>query len=227
MNPENIWNGKNAKLPENFIKEILTTHNTYRSTIAQGNVDSVSGKLPSATNMVQIYWDEKLSRKAQLWANNCEPHHSGEQFRALSGKHIGENIFLKTSAGEIKPELMDWEGAIKIWFEQAKFFNKKDIYPFQTQPASESFSQLSWAKSQYVGCGYATYKSPNGDTNQYYVCHYSPGGNTIIKEMYNEGDSCSKCPNGYECKSEYKGLCCMTNFCSKTSLEIKKRLLKQ
>ena len=36
--PVNIWAKKDLKMENQFISAILTSHNTYRSTIAQGGV---------------------------------------------------------------------------------------------------------------------------------------------------------------------------------------------
>lgn len=223
-NPTNIWEGNSSKLPDKHILSILQSHNNYRSQIANGEAKSNTENLPKSANMVQLYWHETLARNAQIWANNCEYKNSGEQLRSIAGKFIGENIFKTTTSGEIKPDLMDWDGIIQKWQEESKKFSIKDIYPFQPSEKYKNFSQLAWANSLYVGCGYSAYKNKNGDTNQLYVCQYSPGGNILINELYNEGEVCSNCPTGYLCKSEYKGLCCVEKFCMKDSISIKKRL---
>ena len=171
--------------------------------------------LPKATNMVQLYWDDTLARNSQLWANNCKDSNSGEQLRSKSGRFVGENIFKTITSGDIKPDLMDWDGIIAKWYDEVNYFSVKDLYPFQPTDKSKKFSQMAWAESLYVGCGYSAYKSSNGDTNQLYVCQYSPGGNVVIKEIYKEGEVCSNCPKGYVCKSQYKGICCVEKFAIK------------
>ena len=201
--PENLWSGKSKKFPEKLIKTILGLHNSYRSQIAVGTFDNGNGVFPVASNMKQLYWSDKLARKAQLWANNGENKKSAEQYRALAGTTVGENIALKVHAGEVKPELMAWEEVIKNWFKENKYFEVKNIYPFEPQPKAMSFSQIIWAKTEFIGCGYSAFKSKSGDSQQLYVCHYSPGGNELVKEVYNEGELCKKCEEGYSCQSDY------------------------
>lgn len=227
LKPKNLWKGNGKKMDTNLIRLIVEEHNKYRSDVAQGNLNNKSGKFPSAVNMNQLYWSEKLARKAQMLANKCSNKPSSEQFRAFAGNKVGENIFLKVSSRDVKPDLMEWEIVIKNWFEENSIFNIKDIQPFQiTSQNTTNFTQIIWAKTEFVGCGYSAFKQENGDSGQLYVCHYSPGGNVVTKEIYIKGDVCSKCPPGYICKSEYEGLCCRDKFCLKGSLEIKNNNLR-
>lgn len=54
---------------------------------------------------------------------------------------VGENLYLKTHKGEVKPELMDWEGAVKTWYEEIKDFDIKNIFPLQqTEKLKDSLS---------------------------------------------------------------------------------------
>ena len=221
--PVNIWKGKT--LPIDFINTILSVHNNYRSKIANGGVDTSNGKMTPATNMVQLYWSKKLSIKAQLIANDCLFKSSVEQIRSNAGEFVGESIYLKAHKGDVKPELMDWEDAIESWYKERLNFDVGDISKYQSFPKTKAFTQIAWANTRFIGCGYSAFKTKSGDTNQLYICHYSPGGNIVLKEMYNsQGKVCSKCPKNYECKSEYDGLCCLNNYCSKDSIEIKHRL---
>jgi hypothetical protein len=43
--------------------------------------------------------------------------------------------------------------------------------------ASGHFTQLVWAGTQKLGCGYAICKGKNGTPGNYLVCEYSPAGN--------------------------------------------------
>jgi hypothetical protein len=225
-NSSNIWKGKSQKFTQDMVKTILTLHNEYRSQIAIGNLTNSFGNFPVSSNMNQLYWSDKLARKAQLWADDCQFNHSADQYRALGGQFVGENIFVKKHAGEVNPDLIDWEGAVEAWFKEYLLFDVKRVYPFENEPKTENFSQLAWAKTQQIGCGYSASKTKEGATIQFYVCHYNPGGNVVVKEVYNDGKLCVRCGEGYSCKSDFSGLCCRDKLCTKGSLEIKSRLRK-
>lgn len=68
------------------------------------------------------------------------------------------------------------------------------------------YTQMLWADTYKVGCGYAFYK--DGKWNRkLYVCNYGPAGNIITTEMYKRGAPCSACPEGTFCSQQYPGLC--------------------
>ena len=64
------------------------------------------------------------------------------------------------------------------------------------------YTQVVWADTFKVGCGFTAYRAPNGWHNKYYVCNYGPAGNIIGGSMYQEGSACSKCPRACD-----NGLC--------------------
>lgn len=76
------------------------------------------------------------------------------------------------------------------------------------------YTQLVWAKTQYVGCGLAIYGDRNttkkiNNKKVYYkrlVCNYAPAGNVIDEQVYQIGAPCSKCPQG-KCNNVRKHLC--------------------
>ncbi|XP_064611671.1 peptidase inhibitor 15-A-like [Liolophura sinensis] len=68
------------------------------------------------------------------------------------------------------------------------------------------YTQVVWAKSTKVGCGYAkcpTLKMPSGNTvkNAIFVaCNYQVAGNYAGLPPFTMGKKCSKCPSGTKCK---------------------------
>jgi len=67
------------------------------------------------------------------------------------------------------------------------------------------YTQVVWANTYKVGCGFTAYEGSDGWYNKYYVCNYGPGGNIIGGSMYEEGDPCTKCPGeNSQCNN---GLC--------------------
>ncbi|XP_049268580.1 venom allergen 5-like [Rhipicephalus sanguineus] len=73
------------------------------------------------------------------------------------------------------------------------------------------FTQVAWAETSYLGCGYAHYKArqnpdPHFPFQKIFACHYAPGGNINGASMYKRGATCSACPDGTTCDSA-SGLC--------------------
>ena len=67
------------------------------------------------------------------------------------------------------------------------------------------YSQVVWAETNLVGCGYVHYKEA-----EWYmtltVCNFAPGGNVNGARggMYKPGEACSVCGEGVGCED---GLC--------------------
>ncbi|XP_036363357.1 uncharacterized protein LOC115217114 isoform X1 [Octopus sinensis] len=176
-------------------ENILKLHNNYRK-----NVD------PPACNMIKLYWDNDLAYVAQKWADNCEFDHDKGNKRRVPGKFsVGQNL----AQGHT-----DWEAAIKGWYSEVKDFQ----YGVNTQNtvAVGHYTQIVWASSTRIGCGYA--KCSNIRT--FYVCNYGPAGNLIgkIGEPYTKCDTKATIK---DCKSSvcYNGGVLDTKTCECTCLE--------
>ncbi|XP_067930719.1 cysteine-rich venom protein-like [Watersipora subatra] len=155
-------------------EEIVSTHNSLRSTI-------------NASNMQKMVWDSELASLAQKWADNCEFDHDNKR-RNIPGRFtVGQNLALGHH---------DWSEALHSWWNEiAEFtYNRQDM---ELEKVGH-FTQMAWAESVKVGCGWAncTNMAP-----RLYVCNYSPGGNFEIWKPYeianDQGDrsACSSCPN--------------------------------
>lgn len=68
------------------------------------------------------------------------------------------------------------------------------------------YTQLVWAETNRVGCGFTSYSTDNRRIN-YYVCNYGPAGNFAGKEVYKMGPACSQCPVQSVCSTQYPNLC--------------------
>merc|ERR1712037_775908 len=71
------------------------------------------------------------------------------------------------------------------------------------------FTQLGWADTYMVGCGYSYYDDPKRGLSKLYVCNYGPGGNLVGDSMYKVGFpglmSCADFDMAQS--SRYVGLC--------------------
>ncbi|GIY91259.1 spider silk-constituting element SpiCE-CMa2 [Caerostris darwini] len=198
---------------EEEITQIVDLHNQKRSTLATGNAG-----LPSSSNMMEMEWDPELAAVAQQYANRCKYAHDPGNCRRVMNFGVGQNIAIQRLTGGHTIPQADWKFAVDDWFSEIRYFNPNMICNFQP-PTSHSeeyrhFSQLSWAKSFRVGCGYVLYKEGNVFKDEtytrLYICNYGPAGNVYGACVYNTGTPCSDCPLNTCCGSgcsQYDGLC--------------------
>lgn len=176
--------------------ESVNTHNYFRA-------------LEPAANMLKLVYSEEMSRVAQGYANKCTWGH-GDLYDC-SGARLGQNLYVSANpngypALNVTKVIAAWNG------------EKKD-YTFQSNsctPGAECghYTQNCWARSGFVGCGFAQCASitVGGQvwTNAIYlVCDYTGPGNVAQSQMYQPGAACSACDTeqtgaGYKCDS---GLC--------------------
>ena len=104
-------------------------------------------------------------------------------------------------------------------------YNSNDIDPFKNPGAAGHYTQVVWAETEEIGCGFTYYNvcshyvtcvsvslnlflqekvGPFNAFKQLVVCNYAKNGNTLSKPMYLQGEACSQCPDGYSCED---GLC--------------------
>ena len=207
---------------ENDKELIVKLHNDYRSKVATGQ-ERNGGGLPTAANMLEMVWDEELSAVAQKLAETCIFKHDCGSCRRVRAFSVGQNIGLSYNLRK-PPAAADWQNFIKGLYNEVSVFNKKYIQPYIPGPYSQEeqyghFTQMVWATSWKIGCGWAVFKEGNTFTS-YTVCNYGPAGNMVKGEMYKAGPPCSACPKnsccGNSCKkrhvaAKYPGLCKVLN----------------
>uniref|UniRef100_A0A5K3EP87 SCP domain-containing protein n=1 Tax=Mesocestoides corti TaxID=53468 RepID=A0A5K3EP87_MESCO len=88
-----------------------------------------------------------------------------------------------------------------------RFANEWIDYDYSTNTCTEAcgnYTQMVWANSTEVGCAIQRCDEirPDWPKPTYLVaCQYKPAGNIPGEMPYEEGESCSKCPEGNECRS--------------------------
>ncbi|XP_044582508.1 venom allergen 5-like [Cotesia glomerata] len=180
--------------------EILKKHNELRNSIASGLVDGQ----PPAENMKELYWDEELAKGAQEWANHCTFAHNPEEQRRIGKfKKLGQNIGITRSRAKKPPTKKDFVKQIKKWFDENESFNFNPINPTDIA-TSGHYTQLAWANTYLVGCGFSRYRS-QGVTYRLYVCNYAAGGNSLKTLPYIEGEH--NCPEEFPPSVTYPALC--------------------
>jgi len=185
---------------------IVDKHNELRRRIANGEDDISS--MPKAGNMMELEWDDEVAKIAQGWANQCYYDH--DKCRITSDgcyDSVGQNIAVQ---GSTKANAdADWAGAIQMWYDEVKDYDPAWAEIF-TSPGKNGgvighFTQVVWANTNKIGCGYIEFygSQPLGKNyyNRYYVCNYAIGGNFSNKPVYLKGDPCSKCPKNTSCNN--------------------------
>jgi len=134
--------------------------------------------LQSATDMELMEWDDEVAAIAQRWTDNCDFAH--DAVRTIPGRFsVGQN--LASGYGT-------WDAAIQGWYDEI------DDFTFGDQGANVfsdvgHYTQLVWAKSAKIGCGY----TECSNLNRFYACNYGPAGNNAWWEPYTQGSKCGDC----------------------------------
>jgi Cysteine-rich secretory protein family len=199
-------------------RAIITFHNKLRNQIATQKT-AIGPKLPYATNMIQMYYSESLGAKAQEWADNCSFSHSDENDRKQPQFNVGENIYrIRNISGSPSK---NWQEPIEAWFSEVVNFGGKTVTQYGDWDNTKRFTQLIWAYSYFIGCGFSSYVEGPGVLTFLYVCHYGPKGNISGMPIYNASltPGCL-CPGNLSCNNlTYSGLCCPTGHCNHNILE--------
>lgn len=177
-------------LTEAEIQEVLKVHNDFRGQVANGQALG----LPSATNMKSLSWNQDLAKVAQVWANQCLFDHDHAGARIVPGyDNVGQNIYLQSISKKVTG--MKITKAVTKWFDEINDFDPEQIDPFKFTYNTGHFSQLAWAETDQIGCGWSNWMQ-EGIWKRMLVCNYAPGGNMIGAPMYKIGDPCSTCTSG-------------------------------
>ncbi|KAF2905917.1 hypothetical protein ILUMI_00259 [Ignelater luminosus] len=152
---------------------ILNKHNALRLQLAKGEV---SGQ-PKACNMKRLKYDSRLADEAQKIANTCKFAHVSVHDSRWTW--IGQNLYMTMSTALSTGA--DWNSAVQVWF------NEHNNYHYPDNPSSNTghYTQVAWADTEFVGCGYTNYENNDGYRyKKLYVCNYGPGGNIVGRPPY-------------------------------------------
>lgn len=143
-----------AKAASNSFAELLAAHNAYRTSLG----------LPP------LRWSGALAANAQSWADHLADigrlEHSGP----------GQNLAWATAGSQSLTQLVNLWGNERVYFRNGEFpavsttGNWMDV---------AHYSQLVWAATTKVGCGFA-----EGDVGDFLVCDYDPPGNVMGERAY-------------------------------------------
>merc|ERR1711962_508057 len=187
---------------------IVEKHNELRSKIARGDeLRGVENKpQPSATNMRQMIWSDELAEVAQRWANQCSQaagNGAHDKLRRTDKfPQPGQNVASLYNDGGKQIDLAT--KMVGLWYDKEVIHMPPAAvseFPKNATKAGATgeighYTQIVWAETSEVGCGYIRYTDEEGTVTDELVCNYGPGGNYHKKPIYDQGEPGSKCPDG-------------------------------
>lgn len=164
-----------AQLSEEDQEILVEQHNLRR-----GQVE------PSAANMQKMRWDKTLKVLAEGYAAKCVWDHNPDL------EDVGENLYITTGP-------LDPSEAVEKWFKE------HENYTYTSNECKEGemcghYTQVVWADSERVGCAAHLCEEVEGlpfEKSTILVCNYFPTGNYVGTKPYEEGESCSRCPENF------------------------------
>ncbi|XP_050090812.1 venom allergen 5-like [Anopheles aquasalis] len=180
-------------LSEVNIKSFMMGHNGLRNKVA------TNARFP-AVDMQFLHWDSFLQAMAERWVRQCLLSYDECDSIGNPPHSVGQNIFFHP-----KPPLKHWEALVlSTWFNE-----KQNLHPTLANGELRSerftnYTQLIWAKSEFVGCGAAQMYG-----GHLVVCYYHPKGNIPGQPVYRVGHRpCTGCPQERSsCSHVFRGLC--------------------
>jgi len=196
------------------IHKILDTHNSMRDFVAcGGEVRGKPGPQPIAANMIKLEWDQELADTAQAWANQCQFKHDCGKCRRVTRFLVGQSMYGSMTQSPGNP---DWERAISLFYKEVSNLDNNQVDRFTGTGGVGHYTQIVWARTRFIGCGYIQNKKGTYVENVY-VCNYGNAGNYLGSEIYTFGPGCSQCPAGSSCDSQYKNLCAFSSGTNPTT----------
>ncbi|XP_066999091.1 venom allergen 3 homolog isoform X2 [Anabrus simplex] len=179
---------------------IVDLHNRLRNRVASGRERrGLSGPQPQASNMKKLIWDDDVAEVAQRWADQCRKGH--DQCRNDRRFGVGQSVFWtrKTRCHEA-----EWEHAIRSWYREVRNLPLSTLRSYKKTDVGH-YTQLVWANTEVIGCGYRTRNRPRG-CETFYVCNYGRGGNMKTQKVYQIGPPRFACRNS-PVDPKYPALC--------------------
>lgn len=177
----------------------LDWHNNYRSSLAEGReYNGRIGYAPKASNMQVMTYDCIAEESARRHAKSC----SGKLSDPDSRPGYKENIVHIT-----KTYLNDVDTARKAsdrWWKELSMHGVNAEMNFTSEARHRTskiithFAKMAWHDNVKLGCAHQ-----NCGEVIFAVCHYGPGGNVVDELIYNQGEPCTRCPDGTSCNGTF------------------------
>ena len=157
--------------------EILVAHNNFRVKVANATFNTTYS---TASNIVEMVWESELEEKAQLFVETCPDNLNFRNRSSRSYQLVGENMLIT------KGKVLNATQVVESWFNSFSLFRPSYVSPFRFNYFYTGFTQVSWASTSKVGCGFALYKI-GFDDSLTLVCNYVDPGNKVGEALYLTG----------------------------------------
>jgi len=185
-------------------QSLVDRHNELRAQVANGG----EAGQPQAGNMRALRWNEELAIIAQRWADQCTWGHDQDR-RTLNGTISGQNVFMSFSSRveSVEKMMSKVAEAVTSWYNEVKTpgYDPEGVEKYVFDSATGHYTQVIWAETEQIGCGWTYFNSGGKWQRSYVVCNYAKAGNYIGQQVYQVGAPCSSCPEGTSCNAD--GLC--------------------
>jgi len=155
--------------------------------------------------MLELVWDDALAANAQAWADSCTFEHDTDSSRSTTKfKDVGQN--LDEALYSAKQAKVDFTSFVTHWYDEVKLFSgAAPTASFKDISGTGHYTQIAWAKTSAIGCGFKVYKD-SGMYGYQLTCNYGTAGNWIGEKIYTKGTfNAANCKNG--ASTAYQGLC--------------------
>ncbi|XP_043468757.1 venom allergen 5-like [Leptopilina heterotoma] len=178
-NPQPVCRARVAYLTPERKYEIVNIHNEFRRQVASGNEPRGNpGPQPRARNMPNMVWDPELAIIAQRWAIQCLS--GNDACRDVRRYEVGQNVATAWTTGSNPTSLRT---LITSWYNEVTLFNRNQVERFVFHGSTRHYTQMLWATSVSIGCGYINHMVGNRNTVTL-VCNYGPTGNIDGGRIY-------------------------------------------
>jgi len=185
-------------------QSLVARHNELRARVANGG----EAGQPQARNMRALRWNEELAIIAQRWADQCTWGHDQDR-RTLNGTISGQNVFMSFSSrvDTVENMMSKVAEAVTSWYDEVTTpgYDPEGVEKYVFDSATGHYTQVIWAETDQIGCGWTYFNSGGKWQRSYVVCNYAKAGNCIGQPVYQVGAPCSSCPEGTSCNAD--GLC--------------------
>jgi hypothetical protein len=170
--------------------------------ILKAHNDARNSTTPGAVNMPPLQWSDDLAAGAQAYLDGCPGfQHSTQALRTdrYGFAYVGENL-----AAGMRFEFNGFVVASGLWIDERQVWTYGgatcsnaavcgSCAPTSTITSCGHYTQVVWANSLFVGCGYK-----KCGTLEIYNCWYGPGGNIRGQGPFVDGarNMSQTCPRG-------------------------------
>ncbi|RCN50640.1 SCP-like protein [Ancylostoma caninum] len=175
-------NGMRNQVTQEIRDEFVDMHNSYRSLLAEGLIDTETGVAGPAKKMKKMV---SLRHGTRTERQNCWESSSSSE----------ENLYVVGNEGHEPDPVLD--AGNKWWNEGFHMNQERDKSLYRTGFKMSSFANMAWDTRNKVGCAIV---DCSGKTHV--VCHYEEKDGENIYEIGQQCTGCSDYGSNVKCEND-------------------------